>query len=161
MHRTSSFLATFLIAVTWSLWAVLSAAAGPPVKPFFAPLSNDEAWERLPRANPPLPAWARTLAASLPRTTMAMLELDHLHRANNPLGPVLAGKLRWMSAHAIGCSYAEHCAEADLRRAGLSQKEFKRLAGDLRDVPAAERSALSFARKLSRAGYTVTDEEVA
>src|SRR5262249_38062254 len=124
-------------------------------------LSNDEAWERLPRANPPLPAWARALAASLPRTTVAMLELDRLHRANNPLGPTLAGKIRWMAAHAISCAYGERCAEADLRRASVSEKDLKRLAGDLRDLPAAERAALAFARKLSRAGHTVTDAEVA
>ena len=49
-------------------------------------LSNEEAWKRLPRAErgagQPLPGWARVLAPSLPYTTAAMLELDHLHRAS-------------------------------------------------------------------------------
>jgi hypothetical protein len=74
---------------------------------------------------------------------------------------VLAGKLRWTAADEIGCVYARRTAEADLRRAGLSALDLKRLAGNGRGGPAAERAALAFARKLTRAGHTVTDEEVA
>src|SRR5579875_3795269 len=123
MSHTYASLRIVLASVAWCGGVCLASAAGP----LFPPLGNDEAWELLPRANPPLPTWARTLAPSLPRTTVAMLELDYLHRANNPLGRTLAGKLRWMVAHAIGCAYGERYAEADLRRAGLPESDVKSL----------------------------------
>src|SRR5262245_499012 len=154
---------SFWLAVPFALglvWAADLPAAAPPARQSFAPLSNDSAWERLPRANPPLPAWARALTASLPRTTAGMLELDYLHRAKNPLGAAWAGKLRWVAADESGCAYAKRYAEADLRRAGLGEG-LKLLAGDWRGLPKAERAALAFARKMSRAAHTVTDEEVA
>jgi alkylhydroperoxidase family enzyme len=137
-----------------------SAAVADPPKPRFPILDNDEAWQRLPRENPPLPAWARVLASSLPRTTAAMLKLDSLHRVKNPLGPVLSGKLRWVAADANGCSYAKRYAEADLRRAGLADDDLKKLAGNERHLPEAEHAVLAFARKLTLAAHTVTDEEV-
>jgi alkylhydroperoxidase family enzyme len=150
-----------LAAWLWAGWTGPAAAADPPATPRFPLLGNDEAWERLPRADPELPAWARTLAPSAPRATVALLGLDHLHRTNNPLGPVLVAKVRWVAADAMGCDYAKRYAEADLRRAGLTDPELKWLGGDFRDLPAAEQAALTFARKLTRAGYTVTDAEVA
>jgi alkylhydroperoxidase family enzyme len=106
-------------------------------------------------------AWARTLASSLPRTTAYMLALDHLHRAKSSLDPVLRGKLRWVSADINCCSYAKRYAEFDLKRAGVSVESIKALAGDLKALPKEERSAIAFARKLSQAAHTVTDEEMA
>ncbi len=150
-----------LLAAAWLGWAGPSPAADPPAVPRFPFLDNDEAWDRLPRANPPLPAWARTLAVSLPRTTVAMLALDHLHRANNPLGPVLAGQVRWAAADALRCEYAKRYAEADLRRAGWTDKDLKRLAGNPPDLLAPECAVMAFARKLTLAGHAVTDAEVA
>src|SRR5207302_1428453 len=117
--------------------------------PRFPLLSSGEAWARLPRAEPALPAWARALAGSLPGTTSRMLELDHLHRAANPLGPALAGKLRWAAADAIGCGYARRYAEADLRRAGAWDGSLEQARG----LPKAERAALAFARQLTRAAH--------
>ena len=129
-------------------------------------LSDDETWRRLPpleqgEAGQPLPAWARALAGPLPRTTAAMLELDYLHRARSPLDPKLRGQLRWVAADANRCAYARAYAEADLRRAGVPAAEIAALAGDRAGRPEAERAALAFARKLTLAAYTVTDEEVA
>jgi alkylhydroperoxidase family enzyme len=149
------------VSAAWLGRAAPAAAIGPLKGPPFPALPNEAAWARLPRADPPLPAWARVLAASLPRTTAAMLQLDQLHRAKNPLGPVQAGKLRWEAADAIGCEYGKRCAEADLRRAGCSEQDLKRLAGDPADRSPAERAARAFARKVTRAAYTVTDAEVA
>jgi alkylhydroperoxidase family enzyme len=149
------------VAAVWAGGALAAPAAAPPAAPRFPLLSKDDAWRLLPRQEPPLPVWARALAGSLPRTTAAMLELDRLHRAGNPLGPVLAGKLRWAAADEVGCAYARRYAEADLLRAGMSAAELKRLAGAARGLPTAERAALAFARKLTRAGHTVTDAEVA
>src|SRR3954470_17837552 len=46
-------------------------------------LSDAEAWSHLPTAEvgsgQRLPAWARAVARSLPRTTAAMLRLDWIH----------------------------------------------------------------------------------
>jgi alkylhydroperoxidase family enzyme len=129
--------------------------------PRFLATDNDEAWKQLPRSSRPLPVWARVLVGALPRTTGAMLELDYLHRAKNPLGARLGGQLRWAAGDALGCAYAVRYAEADLRRAGLTANDLKLLAGKPGDLPIAERLAVAFARKLSRDGSSVTDEEVA
>jgi hypothetical protein len=99
---------------------LLGAVAAPPVPTaldqpaVFAPaprwqLSADAAtWARLPRVvhggRQPLPRWARTLAATLPQTTAAMLELEYLHRARSPLPARLRGGLRWTAAHTNGCA---------------------------------------------------------
>jgi alkylhydroperoxidase family enzyme len=161
MFRTPVLL--FLLAVTaWGGWAVPSPAAAPPQPaPRFGVLSQSETWRLLPRQEPPLPAWARALAGALPRTTAGMLQLDRLHRAGNPLGAVLAGKLRWAAADAMDCDYARQYAQADLRRAGVSEKELKQLASTARELPPGERAALAFARKLTLAGHSVSDAEVA
>jgi alkylhydroperoxidase family enzyme len=136
-----------------------------PAKEPVPVLENKQAWKRLPAAEKgagqPLPVWARTLASSLPRTTAAMLELDYLHRAHSPLNAKLRGKMRWVAAHANRCAYTEACAAADLRRAGLDDKAIQALAGDLAGLPAAEKAALTFARKLTLAADTVSDEEMA
>jgi hypothetical protein len=114
-------------------------------------LDNDEACKRLLREKLPMPAWARVLVQPLPKTTGTMLELDYLHRADNPLGPVLAGKLRWAAADEIGCDYARHYAEADLRKHG----------GDAKGLDENDRAAVALARTLTRAAHTLTDEEAA
>jgi alkylhydroperoxidase family enzyme len=130
----------------------------------FPALSDSEAWARLPRVihggGQPLPLWARKLTAILPQTTAAMLELDYLHRSHSPLPARLRGLLRWMAAHTNQCPCSEALAEADLRAAGVDEGALRDLAADLESFPEAERAALRFARKLTRAGYTVTDEEV-
>jgi hypothetical protein len=151
--------ASLVIFACWVGWA--PAQDGTPTAPRFPAADNEGAWKLLPREQPPLPAWARILVQSLPRTTGAMLELDHVHRARNPLGPVLAGKLRWMAADAIGCDYARKYAEADLRRAGLTDSDLKQLADDHQSLPEGDRSALAFARQLTRAAYQVSDDDVA
>jgi alkylhydroperoxidase family enzyme len=127
-------------------------------------LSNEEAWKHLPRAEEgagtPLPLWARSLAAALPRTTAAMLELDYLHREKSSLGPKLRGEMRWVAAHANRCAYGEAYALADLRRAGVDEAALRALTGDQKGLPPDEAAALTFARKLTHAADTVTDAEV-
>jgi alkylhydroperoxidase family enzyme len=138
-----------------------AAADQPPDGPRFPRLSQADAWKRLPRQNPKLPNWARVLAESLPRTTAAMLELDNVHRAKNPLGPITAGKLRWWAADALGGDYLREYAEADLRRAGLADDDVAALAGDPADLSKNDRLLRAFARKVSLAASTVTDAEMA
>ena len=146
--------ATFLVFLT-----ACAAFAQPPGLPPAS--SDDDAWAKLPpkAKNPALPVWARMLAEPLPKTTSRMLELDYLHRAENPLGPVLAAKIRWVVADAIGCKYAIASANADLVRTGivLAGGQFKLAA----ELPKDEAAALAFARKLTRAGHTITDDEFA
>jgi alkylhydroperoxidase family enzyme len=137
------------------------AQTTPTSPPRFQAAGTDEAWKQLRGENPRLPAWARALANALPRTTGSMLLLDYVHRAKNPLGPVLAGKLHWAAADAIGCDYAKKYAEADLRRAGLKDDDLQALAVDPQKLSEEDRAAVAFARKMTRAAYTVTDEDVA
>src|SRR4051812_43633062 len=113
-----------LIPILSSALAVL----GPSHR--FPAAAPDKAWAQLPRENPPLPAWARVLVQTHPRTTGAMLEIDRLHRAENPLGAVLAARLRWVAADALGSEYGRATALADLRRAGASADEVRRLTDD-------------------------------
>src|SRR5436305_2684309 len=76
-----------------------------------APLSDEEAWRRLPKptrgGGQPLPSWARMLAAELPRSTAAFLQLDLAQRTASPLDPRLRAAMRWVSAHANRSAYAE------------------------------------------------------
>lgn len=149
---------TILAAI--GLMAGLPAA--DPDKPGGLPVAdNSEAWKQLPRKNPPLPVWARTLVGPLPKTTGAMLELDRLHRAENPLGPVLSAKVRWAAADAIGCDYAKKYAEADLKRAKVPQADIDAFVQSTDTPTDDERLLLKFARKLTKAAYTVTDGEFA
>ncbi len=154
------------------IWAVagailaLAAAAAPAQHDAKSPpripsVSTEEAWNRLRGKNPPLPAWALALVKSLPRTTAAMLHLDYIHRAQNPLGPALAAKLHWTAADTINCSYGKSFAVADLQRAGLDPKEFVKSVGDAAKLPEPDRIVVEFARKMTKAANTVTDEEVA
>lgn len=134
-------------------------AVGPPADRF-PPAADAEVWKTLPRQDPPLPAWAGSLVRPLPRTTAAMLDLDYTQRVLNPLGPVLAAKVRWAVFDTLGIGYGKAVAEADLRRAGVKEAEIKALAGEPKDLPADDRRVLAFARKLTKAGYSVTDAEV-
>src|SRR5262245_19672517 len=126
----------------------------------FPPASDADAWNRVPHVTPPLPLWARMTMDSLPLTTFLQLELDALHRTENPLGDELSARLRWTVADANRCVYAKESAESDLAAAGLVDEERRKLRDpELLDEP--DRSAVLFARKLTLAQATITDEEVA
>ena len=131
-----------------------------------APLSNEEAWKRLPEAKRGggglLPSWARMLAGELPRTTAALLELDLAQRTKSPVDRGLRAAMRWIAAHADRCAYAEAYALADARRAGLD--EAKIVALRVEGHPGwsePERAALDFARKMTLDSDSVTDAEFA
>lgn len=150
------------LALSLLLAASLTASAQPPTPGRFLSPSNDDAWANLPpraKKNPTLPEWARLLAGPLPKTTSRMLELDYLHRAENPLGAVLAAKIRWVVADAVACEFGIASANDDLVRAGLTLSRGKFAVAQ--NLPKDEAAALAFARKLTRAGYTITDEEFA
>lgn len=123
----------------------------------FSALDDAAAWERIPRATPSLPIWARTLIDSLPRTTALQLDLDALHRTHNPLGAALAARVRWAVADANRCAYAKQSIEADWKRAGFAEGDFSAYE----TLPEPERLALAFARDLTLAAAAITDEQVA
>jgi alkylhydroperoxidase family enzyme len=121
-----------------------------PTVPFPA-LPEKDAWDKLPpQKKPALPEWARVLAGPLPKTTAKMLELDYLHRANNPLGARFAARLRYSVADALKSEYGRRAAQADFERAPPVRKPL-----------ASEEIALAFAKKLTLAGSAITDEEFA
>jgi alkylhydroperoxidase family enzyme len=159
------------LAALAAAWAGLAPAAEDP-RP--APqarvplIDNAEAWARLPVVRdaeappPPLPHWALALASSLPRTTAAMLDLDHAHRARSPIDPALRARMRWVAAEANRSPYALATAEADLRRTGADDAAIAALrAGDDSALTEIERAALDFARTMTRDAAAVTDDEVA
>lgn len=158
--RKNKFIPTIatIVALTTSSWANAR-------EPRFPMLDLESTWKRLPKAESghgaALPAWARTLADSLPRTTAAMLDLDRLHRTKSPLPPALRGKMRWVVADANRCDYTKAYAEADLREIGVGQEEIDALANLSPDAPREERTALRFAYEMTLRAYAVTDEAVA
>ena len=156
----------------WPRWRcvfiLVATIAGPvrgaPDERSSWPLSsNDDAWKLLPATlaggGARLPTWARATARDLPRTTVAMLNLDRLHRTKSPLGPSLRGKMRWVAADVNHCEYARATADADLRRAGVSDAEIADLrAGRWSN---GERDALNFASQMTADASLVTDDQVA
>jgi alkylhydroperoxidase family enzyme len=128
-------------------------------------LSDAHAWDRLPEMegakNGRLPSWARALAAALPQTTAATLEVDYVQRARSPLDPKLRAAVRWVAARANRSPYGEAYALADLGRAGADAAELTALHDDWKHFPESRRVALEFARNLTLHPYRVTDEEVA
>lgn len=133
-------------------------------EPRFHLASDAEAWSCLPGtvsgSQGPLPAWARALAKSLPRTTAAMLELDHLHRSRSSLDPELRGQIRWVAARASHCEYAQDYALADLRSAGFGKSADELHVGGIAAASLSRRVLLDFVHKLAAAPQTLTDEEV-
>jgi alkylhydroperoxidase family enzyme len=131
----------------------------------FAPLSDEESWKRLPvekRTGEPLPSWARSLAGPMPLLTANLLRLDYVHRAHSPLDPALRARMRWVVAHANHCAYAEEYALADARRAGLDAAAIEAMRRcDWSGLPRGETAALEFARKMTVASSTVSDDEFA
>lgn len=123
--------------------------------------SNERAWRSTPHRTHPLPAWARILVGPLPKTTAAMLHLDYLHRAANPLGAELSSKIRWIAADTIGCDYAKRYAEADLRRAVAPSRELEAFFARTASPSEPDESAIHFARKITAAAHTIGDAEFA
>src|SRR5262245_23537917 len=116
----------------------------------FPILSNEAAWGKLPVAekgqSAALPGWARITAATLPRTTATILELEDLHRTKNPLDPKLRAMVRWVVADANRCRQSQAIAVADLKRAGASDAEVAALKGDRSVLNPDTRRVLDVAR---------------
>ncbi|WP_165219469.1 carboxymuconolactone decarboxylase family protein [Aquisphaera insulae] len=156
--------------LVWSAALFATAVFAVPIRlhadpPGRWPLaSTEEAWAHLPKAisggGSRLPSWARATALGLPRTTAAMLDLDRRHRTMSPLGASLRGKMRWVAADSNHCGYTRDTAEADLRRAGVSEPEIAALEDGPNGWPRKERDALRFARQMTVDASLVTDTQV-
>jgi alkylhydroperoxidase family enzyme len=86
------------------------------------------------------------MAATLPRTTAAMLELDLAQRTRSPLDAILRAKMRWVIANANRCEYSRLDALADLKRAGADDATLATLTGESSGWPETDRDPLEFAR---------------
>lgn len=126
---------------------------------FSAPTSQ-AVWKTMVSDHQELPVWARTFSGSLPRTTAAMLRLDDLHRRHNPLGNRLANLVRWKVALTLDCPYALAYARYDLENSGLSTDQIDKLDSEDQQWSTEQQHCLALAEKLTRAGYTVTDQEM-
>lgn len=142
-----------------------TASAAPDGQGTWPLASREEAWKLLPKpiegGGTNLPNWARATVRDLPRTTAAMLDLDRIHRTKSPLGPSLRGKMRWVAADANRCEYTRATAEADLRRAGVSDAEIADLKAGPGRWSRSERDALGFAAQMTTDASYVTNDEVA
>lgn len=148
------------------LFLVLPRAENPVARaashPRLPMLTNEEAWKRLPGApeSPqPLPAWARTLAGPMPLTTARMIELDSLHRTGDRLDARLRALTRWAAADANRCEYARTIAAADFARTGAIE-DIETVLKDPARLPALDRAAMAFARRMMLEAHAVTDQEV-
>ncbi|MSR59221.1 MAG: hypothetical protein EXS05_16520 [Planctomycetaceae bacterium] len=153
---------TAVTVVLGSVSTGLAADEGPRVPQ----LSDEDAWEKLPAAvkgsGQPLPSWAKMLVAELPGSTAAFLQLDYAQRMHSPIAPALRAAMRWVSAHANRCAYAEAYAAADARRAGVDEARLAALSRQgYPGWPDGERAALEFARKMTVDSDSVTDDEFA
>ncbi len=139
-----------------------SASKPSPARGPVALLTDEECWKRLPATTSgggqPLPSWAKAVAVHLPRTTAAMLQLDHAQRTRSPIDPALRAKMRWVIAHANHCAYSEAYALADLKRVGGDKGAETALTGDPSGWPATDRDPLEFARVLTVAAPEVGDD---
>jgi alkylhydroperoxidase family enzyme len=162
--------------IRWSMTLVLllvpavrcpasGSAHSPGGQPNVNLLSTEECWKRMPPAasggGQPLPSWARAVAAQLPRTAAAMIELDLAHRTKGPLDPELRAKMRWVVARANQCDYGQAYALADLKRLGQDATAIATLTGDPASWPATDREPLEFARLLTVDAPAITDDQFA
>lgn len=132
----------------------------------FPMLTNEDAWRRLPvaasGAGQPLPTWIRILANETPQTAAAFLQLDVAHRLKSPLPPGLRAAMRWVSAHANHCGYAEAYAAADARRAGVDSALINALGqSGFPGWSREEQAALKFAWDMTVNSDSVSDESFA
>jgi alkylhydroperoxidase family enzyme len=166
MLSTAHFTLVLPLVAVFLLPAALLAATASEPESRFRLLSDDECWQKLPPAEKgrgqALPSWAQALAGVMPRTTAALLRLDHVHRTRGPLDPKLRAQMRWVAAHANHCAYGEAYAAFDAARAGVADDQLEALRrGDFSQKSPAEKSALEFAHKMTVKSAAVTDAEFA
>ena len=166
MNELNPVSSTWLTALSGIMIGTAATAVFAESEARFPVPTDAEAWQRLPPATKgsgqPLPTWAKMLAVELPKSAAAFLELDLAQRSKSPVDPGLRAAMRWISAHANRCGYAETYAAADALRAGVDEARITGLGRE--DYPgwsSHDRAALEFARKMSVDSDSVTDDEFA
>lgn len=163
MRKALSILA-FVILTNWVQFPSIQAQdASPSSRSLWpAPLSNDECWQKLPKAlegsGEVLPVWARQLARELPNTTAAFLELDRAHRTLGPVDRKLRAAMRYTAAKANGSSYGMSVALLDAKNAGASEALRDSLAnGTYEGWSKEEQEAIQFAKEMSLDSESISD----
>ena len=164
-NRKRSFAAILTLGVLMSLFNP-AVTVHADQKPRVVTLTGEEAWDRLPPTTdgtkPHLPVWTRMLAAEMPRTAAAYLQLDYAHRAASPLPAKLRAGMRWVSANANRCDYSRAQSIADAKAAGVSDVAITSLIdGTLSAWDENDRKALKFAADMTVDSDSVTDEQFA
>ncbi len=166
MNEPNPVSSTWLTALSGIMIGTAATAVFAEAEARFPVPTDAETWQRLPTATKgsgqPLPTWAKMLAIELPKSAAAFLELELAQRTKSPVAPGLRAAMRWVSAHANRCGYAEAYAAADARRAGVDEVHITALGRD--GYPGwsnDDRAALEFARKMSVDSDSVTDDEFA
>ncbi|MFO0959598.1 MAG: hypothetical protein U0800_19540 [Isosphaeraceae bacterium] len=146
--------------------AVMLGIAGN-AEEFLPELSSDAAWARMPKpeegGGQPLPSWARMMAGELPKTTAAFLQLDYAQSGAKrcPIEPGPPPRCAGSPPTPIAATMPRLCRgrrEAGRRRRGRDRRP---RPGGSPGWPEGDRKALQFARKMTLASDTVTDEEFA
>ena len=106
------------------------------------------------------PQWVRVLA-NFPKAGPIVIGAVRASREEGRLDPVLKAKCAWVSARQDRAWYALDVARRDLEALGVSKDQAFALDGDGPDVPAAERVALAFARKITADPALIDDDDFA
>ncbi len=130
-----------------------------------APVTQQEAWAALPKADEgadsPLPTWARTLAPTLPHTTAAILELEYVYRTESSKIPnwrELVSVARYSVATFHQSAYGKQVAMADLKRLD-AQAIIDALESDPETLSPLHAEVYRFARQMAEAGRLLTDAQ--
>ncbi|WP_422928912.1 carboxymuconolactone decarboxylase family protein [Singulisphaera sp. PoT] len=165
MHPMTHWLILTCLGIACVPFAAMAASNAPGGRWGGLP-TDEEAWSHLPKAEKgggqPLPAWAKALAAGLPRTTATLLQLDDAQRTKSPVDPQLRAAMRLVAARANRSEYAIAYARADGLRAGLSQAKLDGI--EQPGYPGwsdDERASLEFAHEMTVGSDSVKDEAFA
>jgi alkylhydroperoxidase family enzyme len=122
------------------------------------PLADEKAAKEL-WADSPAPNWVRLLA-TFPRAGKSRVTGLTAAAAKGCLSPRLKAAIAWAAAREDRAWYALAVARDRLKALGLSDDEVFALDTDTNVLPARERLAVAFARKLTVGPSTVTDADV-
>lgn len=113
----------------------------------------------LPLADGTGPNWERMLMV-FPRAGKSRVDGYHAAAEKGDLSPRVKAEIAWVAARTDRARYALAVARERLKALGFTDDQMFALDGSGSDLPANERVAVAFARKLTAAPATVTDMDV-
>lgn len=105
------------------------------------------------------PNWAKLLAV-FPKAGVSRVNGLKAAAEKGKLNPRLKAAIAWAAAREDRAWYALAVARERLKAVGFTDDQVFALDGDANELPARERQAVAFARKLAVAPATVTDADV-